>query len=97
MNMHQKVEMEHFLRDNFNVFTWSIVEIPSISPFFINHSLNVHMMARTNKQKKRKFAPDRVEDVKQGTEKLLKVDFIQEVHYPNWLSNVVIVMKASGK
>lgn len=29
--------------------------------------------------------------------KLLKVGFIGEVHYPDWLSNVVMVKKANGK
>ena len=38
-----------------------------------------------------------MEVVKQETDKLLKTDFIQEVHYLNWLSNVVMVKKANGK
>ena len=29
--------------------------------------------------------------------KLLAVGFIQEVHYPKWLVNVVLVKKANGK
>ena len=28
---------------------------------------------------------------------LLVVDFIQEVYYPDWLANVVLVKKANGK
>ena len=30
-------------------------------------------------------------------QKLLEADFIQEVYYPNWLVNVVMVKKANGK
>ena len=30
-------------------------------------------------------------------EKLLKVQFIEEVQYPDWLANVVLVKKANGK
>ena len=29
--------------------------------------------------------------------KLLEADFIQEVYYPDWLANVVMVKKANGK
>ena len=29
--------------------------------------------------------------------KLLTVDFIQEVYYPDWLANVVLVKKANEK
>ena len=29
--------------------------------------------------------------------KLLTANFIQEVHYPEWLVNVVMVKKANGK
>ena len=30
-------------------------------------------------------------------EKLLEVDFIREVFYPDWLANVVMVKKSNGK
>ena len=35
--------------------------------------------------------------MRQETFKLQKANFIQEVYYPDWLSNVVMVKKASGK
>ena len=54
-------------------------------------------MARPVKQKKRKFDSDQVEVVKQETYKLFRVDFIREVQYPNWLSNVVMVKKIQWK
>ena len=28
---------------------------------------------------------------------MLEVDFIQEVYYPDWLANVIMVKKANGK
>ena len=71
--------------------------MPGISPFMISHSLNVNPMARPVKQKKRKFAIDRVKAVKQETKKFFKVDFIQEVHYPDLLLNMVKVKKTNGK
>ena len=29
--------------------------------------------------------------------KLLEADFIREVHYPDWLANIIMVKKANGK
>jgi hypothetical protein len=49
------------------------------------------------KQKRRKFAPERVEAITVEVEKLLKAQFIEEVYYPDWLANVVLVKKSNGK
>ncbi|XP_059638536.1 uncharacterized protein LOC132280798 [Cornus florida] len=35
--------------------------------------------------------------ISEEVNKLMKADFIQEVHYPDWLANVVLVKKANGK
>ena len=71
--------------------------MPGISPSVIHHSLNINPNAKPIRQKKRRFAPERVLAVKDETDKLLKAGFIREVHYPDWLSNVVMVKKANGK
>ena len=49
------------------------------------------------KQKKRKFASNRVEAVKQETDKLFRADFIREVQYPDQLLSMVMVKKANEK
>ena len=89
--------MKQFLKENSDVFAWSTAEMPSISPSVICHSLNVNLVVQPVKQKMRKFALERVTTIRQETIKLLNADFIREVYYPNWLSNVVMVKKASGK
>ena len=71
--------------------------MPGIPPSVISHSLNINPLVRPVKQKKRKFGLKRLIAVRQETDKLQKADFIREVHYPDWLSNVVMVKKASGK
>ena len=82
---------------NSDVFAWSAVEMPGIPPSVIFHSLNVNLLVRPVKQKKRKLGPERLIAVRQETSKLQKADFIRKVHYLDWLSNVVMVKKASGK
>ena len=89
--------MTLFFRANFDVFAWSTAEMPGILPSVISHSLSVNLLVQPIKQKKRKLGPERLIAVKQEIAKLQKADFIREVHYPDWLSNVVMVKKASGK
>ncbi|XP_030945651.1 uncharacterized protein LOC115970120 [Quercus lobata] len=49
------------------------------------------------RQKKRLFAPERNDAIKDEVQKLMGVSFIREVYYPDWLANVVMVKKANGK
>ena len=49
------------------------------------------------RQKKRVFAPERDDAIKDEVQKLIVVRFIQEVYYPDWLTNVVMVKKANSK
>ena len=43
------------------------------------------------------FAQEQDKTIAEEVQKLLEADFIREVHYPNWLANVVMVKKANGK
>ena len=63
----RKWEMGQFLRNNFGIFAWSTVEMPSISPTVICHSLNVNPAVWPIKEKKIKFAYERVKVIKQET------------------------------
>jgi hypothetical protein len=57
--------------------------MPGISPEKIVHILNVDSNMKPIKQKRRKFAPERIEAMAIKVEKLLKAQFIQEVYYPH--------------
>ena len=79
------------------VFAWSHEDMPGINPEDIVHVLNVDPTMKPVKQKRRKFALERVEAIAEEVEKLLKAQFIQKVYYPEWLANVVLVKKSNGK
>ncbi|KAL0385973.1 UNVERIFIED_CONTAM: hypothetical protein Sradi_2991600 [Sesamum radiatum] len=68
-----------------------------ISPEVMVHKLNVHPEERPIKQKKRAFGTDRNRIIKEEVEKLLKIDYIRPVQYPEWLANVVLVPKSNEK
>jgi hypothetical protein len=71
--------------------------MPGINPEEIVHVLNVDHNMKPVKQKRRKFAPKMVKAISVEVEKLFKAQFIQEVYYPDWLANVVLVKKSNGK
>ena len=48
-------------------------------------------------RKKRVFAPEWDNTIKEEVQKLTTAKFNREVYYSNWLANVVIVKKANGK
>ena len=92
-----KEDLVQFLKKNIDVFAWSHKDMPGIDPSVITHRLNVCPSFKPIRQKKRVFAPERGNAVKDEVQKLMVVKFIWEVYYPDWLANVVMVKKANGK
>ena len=68
-----------------------------IDPSMITHRLNVSPSYKPVRQKKRMFTLERDNAIKEEVHKLVTVEFICEVYYPDWLANVVMVKKANGK
>uniref|UniRef100_A0A2N9GJ69 Uncharacterized protein n=1 Tax=Fagus sylvatica TaxID=28930 RepID=A0A2N9GJ69_FAGSY len=92
-----KESLIQFLKDNKDVFAWSHEDMPGINPSIISHKLNVDPSLRPVKQKRRVFAPERNNAIMEEVDKLLAANFIREVFYPDWLANVVMVKKNTGK
>ena len=63
----------------------------------IQQRLNVDPTKKPVQQKQRVFAPERNKVVMEEVEKLLATDFIREVFYLEWLTNVVMVKKSNRK
>ena len=90
-------ELMAFLRNNRDVFAWTHEDMLGIDPSIIVHRLNVSPSFPPIRQKKRVFAPERDQTIAEEVCKLQEASFIREVYYPDWLANVVMVRKASGK
>ena len=71
--------------------------MPGIDPSVITHRLNVYSSSKPVRQKKRVFASERDNAIKEEVRKLTIAKFILEVYYSDWLANVVMVKKANGK
>ena len=86
-----------FLRENQDVFAWSHKDMSGIDPSIIVQKLNVSPSCAPVRLKKQVFAQERDKAITEKVHKLQEADFIQEVYYLDWLSNVVMVKKANGK
>ena len=86
-----------FLKKNQDVFAWSHEDMLGIDPSIIVHRSNVLPSSLPVRLKMRVFVLERDNAIAEEVQKLLEADFIQEVYYPDWLANVVMVKKANGK
>ena len=92
-----KRRLVQFLKGNLNVFAWSHEDMLSIVTKVIQHCLNVDSKRKPIHQRRQVIAPEQNKVIMDEVNKLLAVDFICEVYYPDWLANVVLVKKANRK
>ncbi|XP_057744562.1 uncharacterized protein LOC130962356 [Arachis stenosperma] len=93
----QRSELIKLLQDNADLFAWTPADMPGISPEIICHRLATNDTCRPIAQKKRNLGSEKSKAALEETEKLLKANFIKEIRFTTWLSNVVMVRKSSGK
>ena len=92
-----KKDLIRFLRENIDIFAWSHEDMLGIDLSVITYRLNVYPSSKPVRQKKRVFALERDNAIKEEVQKLTVAKFIQEVYYPDWLANVIMIKKANSK
>ena len=97
LNPQTKKVIISFLKGNPDVFAWSHKDMLGIPTNIIQHHLNVDPEKKPIQQRRRVFAPERYKAVIDEVDKLLAANFIREVYYPKWLTNVFMVKKVNGK
>ena len=85
-----RTRLVQFLKEN-------LEDMLDISLEVIQHTLNVNSEKKPVQQRRRIFTLERDQVVIEEVSKLLTAGFIREVYYLDWLANVVLVKKASGK
>jgi len=68
-----------------------------IDPVFLCHRLTMDPSVRPIRYRRRKFNEEKRQVIREETKKLLKVGHIREIQYLEWLANMVLVKKGSGK
>lgn len=63
----------------------------------IEHRLCADPSCKKVQQKRRSFSIEKYVTIAKEVDHLPALGFIREAHYPEWLSNIILVKKASGK
>ncbi|RZB52840.1 hypothetical protein D0Y65_049053 [Glycine soja] len=79
------------LYKNVGLFAWQPADMPGIHPSIIYHKIVICPQAKPISQKKWKMREEQLKAVKEEVDKLLNANFIKEVRYSTWLTNVVMV------
>ena len=80
-----------------DVFAWNAYEATGVDPSFICHHLNVNPSVTSKRKPPQRSSKEHSDDVKNEVTKLKQAGAIKEVLYPEWLANIVVVKKKSGK
>ncbi|GJS88123.1 hypothetical protein Tco_0770759 [Tanacetum coccineum] len=81
------------LRHNLDIVTWKPEDMTGVPRHLAEHRLNVREGCLPVRQKKRSQAPKRNKAIQEEVAKLVDAGIMKEVHYHNWLSNLVMVKK----
>ena len=97
MPLLEKEQLVEFLRKNIDMFAWDAYEAPGVDPNFICHHLNVNPSITPRRQPSWCLSKEHAEAVKNEVTTLKQAEAIKEVFYPQWLANIVVVKKKTGK
>lgn len=85
------------LQENYDLFAFFPYKIIGINPQVYFHQLNLDAGVRYVSQCRRKRSIEKGEATESMVKGLLDSKFISKAKYTEWLSNVVLVKKGSGK
>ena len=93
----EREQLVAFLRKNVDVFTWDAYETSRVDPNFICHHLNVNPSITLKRQPPRHPSREHAEAIRNEMTKLKQARAINEVFYPQWLANMVVMKKKTRK
>ena len=94
----EREELIEFLKQNIDVFAWNAYKAQGVDLEFICHHLKVNPLITPRKQPLRRPSKEHAEAMREEVTRLKQAGAIKEVFfYPEWLANIVVVKKKSGK
>ena len=79
------------------MFAYRYEDMVGIDPDIMCHHLNIDPKKKPVRQKRWAMDSERYNVLKEEVDKLLKINFIREMHYPIWLAKPVLVKKLNDK
>ncbi|XP_057770724.1 uncharacterized protein LOC130990511 [Salvia miltiorrhiza] len=89
-------ELISCLRRNADVFAFRTADLKGIDRGLREHCLNVDPRVKPVKQRMRNFGAEKDAAIREQVQGLLEAGHIEEVQYPEWISNVVMVPKKTN-
>ncbi|KAG5564943.1 hypothetical protein RHGRI_000971 [Rhododendron griersonianum] len=93
----ERQALVELLKEFEHVFAWSHADMPGIDPEIVEHRIPLHPDAKPVKQKLRRMRPDWVLRIKEEVTKQINTGFLMVTKYPQWVANIVPVLKKDGK
>jgi len=85
------------VREYIDVFAWNYEDMPRLDQQVAMHRLNIKPDAKPVKQQQRRFHPNIMDAIEAEVYKLIACGFIREEHHPDWVANIVPVLKKNEK
>ncbi|KAG5528960.1 hypothetical protein RHGRI_029577 [Rhododendron griersonianum] len=93
----ERQALVNLLKEFVDVFAWSHADMPGIDPENVEHRIPFYPDAKPVKQKLRRMRPDWVLRIKEEVTKQINAGFLIVTEYPQWIANIVPVLKKDGK
>jgi len=97
LSLTEKEELIVLVREYIDVFAWNYEDMPRLDPQVAMHRLNIKHNAKPIKQQQRRFRLNIMEAIEAEAHKLIACDFIREEQHPDWIANIVPVLKKNEK
>jgi len=97
LSLIERQELIALVREYIDVFTWNYKDMPGLDPQIAMHWLNIKPDVKPMKQQQRQFCPDIMEAIEAEVHKLIAYGFIREEQHPDWVANIVPVLKKNEK
>ena len=97
LDLEEECALIKVLKEYKDAFAWTYEDMPGLDPTLVEHRLPIKPGAKAVKQKLRRLHPKMALQVKEEVDKLHKAKFIKVVLYPQWVANIVQVIKKNGQ
>lgn len=94
MNTEVKMKLIACLKANVDVFALSTDDLIGIDPTIAVHRLNMDPTVKYIRQKRKDFQLVEDDIIAEEVERLMKVGHIEDLRYPDWVCNMVLVDKS---
>ena len=97
LTLEEEYALINVLKEYKDAFAWTYEDMPGLDPALIEHWLPIKSWAKVVKQKLRRLHPKMALQVKEKVDKLHKAKFIKVVLYPQWVANIMPVIKKNDR